>query len=80
VLLQRVDQRGHWFLGGDHPPEDKIEFLTRYRRAFAEILDGDAPIVLRFRTDVMSVRTIATEVLSVIASMRSAGDLREGSS
>ena len=80
VLLQRVDQRGHWFLGENHPQEEKVEFLTRYRRAFAEILEGDTPIVLRFRTDLMPVETIATEVLSVIGSMRSTGDLRERSS
>jgi thymidylate kinase len=79
VLLQRVDQRGHWFLDGNHPQEEKVEFLARYRRAFAEILEGDAPIVLRFRTDVMPVGTIASEVLSVIGSMRSTGDLRERS-
>jgi thymidylate kinase len=80
VLLQRVDQRGHWFLSGNHPQEEKIEFLTRYRRAFAEILGGDSPIVLRFRTDETPVGTIATEVLSVIGSMRSTGDLPERSS
>ncbi len=80
VLLQRVDQRGHWFLGGNHPQEEKVEFLARYRRAFAEILEGDNPIILRFGTDVMPVETIATEVLSVIGTMRSMGDLRERSS
>jgi deoxyadenosine/deoxycytidine kinase len=80
VLLQRVDQRGHWFLDGDHPQEEKAEFLRRYRRAFAEILEGDSPIVLRFRTDVTPVETIATEVLSVIGSMRSTGVLQERSS
>jgi deoxyadenosine/deoxycytidine kinase len=80
VLLRRVDQRGHWFLGENHPQEEKVEFLTRYRRAFAEILEGDTPIVLRFRTDEIPVSTIATEVLSVIGEMRSTGDLRERTS
>jgi predicted ATPase len=85
VLLQRIDERGHWFLGGDHPREEKDEFLARYRRSFAEILaqvpegKGERPMVLRFRTDEMPVGTIATEVLSVIASMRSTSDPRERS-
>jgi predicted ATPase len=80
VLMQRVDERGHWFLSGNHPQEEKVEFLARYRRAFAGILEGDTPIVLRFRTDVMPVGAIASEVLSAIGSLRSTGDLRERSS
>jgi hypothetical protein len=81
VLLQRVDDRGHWFLNGDHPQEEKHEFLARYRRAFAEILEeeGDTPMILRFRSDETSVETIAAEVLTVIASMRSTPDPRERS-
>lgn len=81
VLLQRVDERGHWFLSGDHPRGEKDEFLARYRRAFAEILEGtgDTPRVLRFRSDQTSVETIAAEVLTVIASMRSKSEPRERS-
>lgn len=81
VLLHRVDERGHWFLDGDHPQGEKHEFLARYRRAFAEILErtGDTPAVLRFRSDETSVDTIASEVLSVIASMRSTSEPRERS-
>lgn len=72
VLLQRIDERGHWFLGGDHPSEDKEEFLARYRRALSQILEapGPAPRVLRFRTDEISVSKIAAEVLTVIWTMR----------
>lgn len=81
VLLQRVDERGHWFLSGDHPQGEKGEFLARYRRAFAEILDGrgDTPMVVRFRSDQMSIGAIADEVLTVIAPMRSTSDPRERS-
>lgn len=81
VLLKRIDERGHWFLSEDHPQREKDEFLARYRRAFAEILEGtgDTPTVLRFRSDEMSVGTIAAEVLAVIASMRSTSDPTERS-
>jgi hypothetical protein len=81
VLLERVDERGHWFLSGDHAEGEKDEFLARYRRAFDEILEGagDTPTILRFRSDEASVKTIAAEVLTVIASMRSTSDPRERS-
>ena len=51
VLLQRIDERGHWFLGADHPREEKQEFLARYRLALSRILQGSGhvPTILRFR-------------------------------
>lgn len=72
VLLQRIDERGHWFLGGDHPLEEKHEFLARYRRAFSAILQGtgEMPTVHRFRSDQASVPTIAAEVLNAIQDRR----------
>jgi len=81
VLLERIDERGHWFLGGDHPREEKQEFLARYRRALSRILEGPgrAPTILRFRTDETSVGKIAAEVLTVIWTMRSIGDGKERS-
>ena len=79
ALLQRVDERGHWFLSGDHPLEEKEAFLARYRRAFSEILPGAGagPTILRFRSDESSVDAIASEVLGAIASLSSTRDLRE---
>ena len=79
ALLHRVDQRGHWFLSGDHSEREKQAFLARYRRSFAGILqDVDArPTILRFRSDESPVDAIASEVLEAIASMRSASDPRE---
>ena len=82
VLLKRIDHRGHWFLSGDYPRVEKDEFLGRYRRAFAEVLEGAnaSTTVLRFRTDDTPVETIVAEVCAVIASMRSTSDPRERSS
>jgi len=86
VLLQRVDERGHWFLSGDLPAGDKHEFLDRYRRAFDTIMNevdaspGATPIVLRLASGEMPVDAIAAEVLLAIASLRSTGDPRERTS
>lgn len=81
VLFQRIDERGHWFLGGDRSRKEKEEFLGRYRRALSQILEapGRAPTVLRFRTDETSVGKIAAEVLTVIWTMRATSEGEERS-
>lgn len=69
ILLQRVAERGHGYLDTASSGEDKHEFLARYRRAFAEILEqgsSNRPNVLRFRSDRRSVVEIADEVLAAI--------------
>ncbi|HVF07818.1 MAG TPA: hypothetical protein VNC60_04495, partial [Actinomycetota bacterium] len=66
VLLRRVDDRGHWFLGRDIPPADKVRFLARYREAFDEVVDdaADGPTIVRLRADEMSAGALATEVFA----------------
>lgn len=70
VLLQRVQDRGHQYLDATPSGEDKHEFLARYRRAFAEVLEQGAaerPRMLLFRSDQKSVDEIADEVLAAFA-------------
>ena len=76
VLLQRVEHRGHWFLGRDIPPADKVRFLASYRRAFDEVVadvaaaDADGPTIVRLRADEMSAGALATEVFATVEARR----------
>ncbi|HXF37459.1 MAG TPA: hypothetical protein VNO17_09805 [Actinomycetota bacterium] len=66
VLLERVGARGHWYLSGEDPTEEKVDFLRRYRRAFDETLaeaGSGGPVVLRVRSDRARSEAIAADVL-----------------
>ena len=72
VLLDRVEERGHWYLSADRPSEEKDEFLARFRRAFAETLQtGTAgrPKLVRVRSDRRTPHEIAEEVLAELGSI-----------
>jgi hypothetical protein len=69
VLLRRVEARGHWYLSADRPEEEKEEFLTRFRRAFAETLQtgtAEMPRFLHVRSDQRSLEEIADEVSAAL--------------
>lgn len=53
ILLDRLTRRGHWFLGGDRPEEEKRRFLDLYRESFERTLASGTvtPRVLRLRSD-----------------------------
>lgn len=76
VLLQRVDRRGHWFLGRDLPLADKVRFLASYRRAFHEVAAdvaaaaAEGPTIVRLRADEMSADALATEVFAAVDAWR----------
>jgi hypothetical protein len=75
VLLQRVGERGHGYLDAASG-EDKHEFLARYRRIFAEIVDRgsmDRPRLLRIRSDQRPVGKIAEDVLAAFAAVELPG-------
>lgn len=65
ILLERVDRRGHWYLSAAGPDERR-EFLRRYRRAFERVLAAigeDGPAVLRLRSDGAAPERLAATVL-----------------
>jgi hypothetical protein len=69
VLLRRVEERGHWYLSADRPEEEKAEFLTRFRRAFAETLETGTAAMPRFlhvRSDQRTLDEIADEVSAAL--------------
>mgnify|MGYP005848819461 CR=1 FL=1 len=74
ALLERVERRGHWFLGAERPQGEKRAFLDRYRAWFEAVLaSADARLrVLRLRSDRMGPEDLAREVLRALA------DLGEG--
>lgn len=82
VLLQRVQDRGHQYLDATPSGEDKHEFLARYRKAFAEVLEQGAaqrPRMLHFRSDQRSLDEIAGEVLAAFAPEPTGTVPRDGS-
>lgn len=69
VLLRRVDERGHWYLSADRSEEEKEEFLTRFRKAFAETLAAgtvELPTFLHVRSDQHTLDEIADEVSAAL--------------
>ncbi len=72
VLLERVDHRGHWYLSAASP-EERREFLRRYRGAFERILaaiGGGGPAVLRLRSDEAEPDRLAGAVLDEVRASR----------
>ena len=74
TLLERVERRGHWFLGADRPEAEKRAFLERYRAWFEAVLaSADArPRILRLRSDRVGPEELAAEVLRTLAGRREA--------
>jgi len=72
VLLERLERRGHWYVSGGASRQDSLEFLARYRGAYAEILEKErpapAPRLLRFRSDERSANQIAEAVMAELVS------------
>jgi hypothetical protein len=79
ALLDRVDERGHWWLSEDRPIEEKRAFYARYRRAFEDALATPVrrpPSVVRIRSDEAPPEEIAERVLSGLGTGRT--DVQEG--
>ena len=73
LLLERVQQRGHWYLSADRSIEEKHEFLGRYRGALTTMLEGFAeggPTILRFDTERTPATEIADRVLEALVTRR----------
>jgi predicted ATPase len=71
VLLERLESRGHWYLSGNLPIDEKHEFLARFRGGFSRVLaepEGAGPRIVRFRSDQRSVSEIADGVLAALDS------------
>ena len=71
TLLGRAKERGHWYLSAGHREEEKVEFLARFRRAFAQTLEAgtaDMPRVLRVHSDQHTPDEIADEVSAALGS------------
>lgn len=67
VLQRRIDERARGHAVKGRPRDEVVEFVGRYRRAFADILGRCAgPVVLRFDTQSESARRIADAVLSAL--------------
>ncbi len=64
VLLERVSQRGHWFLAGDRPEGEKRRFLAVYRECFERTLASATvtPRILRLRSDRATPSDLAAAV------------------
>jgi deoxyadenosine/deoxycytidine kinase len=72
IMLERAQDRGHWYLSGDISVQEGYEFLGRYQRAYEQILAqltiNQAVTLLRFNTDEKSPNQIADEVLVALES------------
>ena len=76
VLLRRVDDRGHWFLGrsirvgGQGGASSSATGRRSPRLVDVGAAGGDAPTIVRLRADEKSADALATEVLAMLEARR----------